>query len=84
MTNTQQTPIEHMHDVSIGSHNGLWRLQQADGMNEYSLIDLHPIQIRLLAEQAGLLAAPFDGEKKQGAGIQAATQKEANEQLVLT
>lgn len=57
-TNTQQTHAEHMHDLSIELNDGLWRLQQSDGMDEHSIIDLHPVQIRLLAEHAGLLAAP--------------------------
>ncbi len=57
-TNIHQIPTVHMHDVSIEINNGLWRLQQSDGMDDYSIIDLHPVQIRLLAEHAGLLAAP--------------------------
>tara|TARA_R110002073_G_scaffold181407_2_gene339722 strand:+ start:169 stop:639 length:471 start_codon:yes stop_codon:yes gene_type:complete len=58
MTDNQQTPVEQMHDLSIEINNGLWRLQQSDGMGEHSIIDLHPVQIRLLAEHAGLLVAP--------------------------
>ena len=58
MTNNEQTHIEQMHDLTINLNDGLWRLQQSDGMDDYSIIDLHPVQIRLLAEHAGLLAAP--------------------------
>lgn len=54
----EQTPPEYMQDLSIGMNDGLWRLQQSDGAGENSVVDLHPIQIRLLAEHAGLLAAP--------------------------
>jgi len=54
MTKSTQ-PKEQMHDLSIETHGGLWRLQQSDGLNENSIIDLHPVQIRLLAEQSGLL-----------------------------
>lgn len=46
-----------MHDLSIEMNAGLWRLKQSDELNENSVIDLHPEQIRLLAEQSGLLAA---------------------------
>jgi len=55
--NTQENNTEHMHDLSIKMHDGLWRLEQSDGC-EQSIIDLHPMQVRWLAEYTGLLAAP--------------------------
>lgn len=50
---------EHMIDLTILSlENGGLELWQQDGQDEPDVIDLHPAQIRLLAERAGLLAAP--------------------------
>jgi hypothetical protein len=50
-------PIEHMYDLSNEMNNGLKRLQQSGGLDNPAVIDLHPVQIRLLAEYAGFLAA---------------------------
>lgn len=56
-TNAQAKTTEHMHDLSIEMNDGLWRLQQSNSLDNPVVIDLHPVQIRLLAEHAGLLAA---------------------------
>lgn len=50
---------ERMTDLIIlPLANGGLELLQQDGTDEADIIDLHPAQIRLLAERAGLLAAP--------------------------
>ena len=49
---------EHMLDLTIlPLENGGLELWQQDGQDEPDVIDLHPTQIRLLAERAGLFAA---------------------------
>jgi hypothetical protein len=48
--------IERMYDLKIEAMpDGLTRLEQDSG-GETVIIDLHPVQIRLLAERAGLYA----------------------------
>ncbi len=50
---------QHMYDLGFEfNDDGNVSLEQDSGCGEVSRIDLHPCQIRLLAERAGLLAAP--------------------------
>ncbi len=52
-------PDERMIDLTIlPLENGGLELWQQDGQDEPDVIDLRPAQIRLLAERAGLFAAP--------------------------
>lgn len=50
--------LERMHDLSIEAlPDGGIRLEQSAGsLGEPAVIDLHPMQVRLIAERAGLLA----------------------------
>jgi hypothetical protein len=48
---------EQFHDLSFEQlDNGTIRLEQKDYCGESSIIDLHPCQIRHIAERAGLLS----------------------------
>jgi hypothetical protein len=50
---------EHMADLTIKPLvDGGFELWQQSGIDEAGVIQLHPAQIRLLAERAGLLPAP--------------------------
>lgn len=49
-------PAEKMYGLAIELiEGGGLRLTQQDGINDPDTIDLHPVQIRLIAERAGLL-----------------------------
>lgn len=53
---------ERMFDLTIKAlENGGFELWQQTGPDEADVIHLHPCQIRLLAERAGLLSAPDPG-----------------------
>ncbi len=56
---TSLLPEDRMFDLIIKSlENGGFELWQQSGIDESDVIELHPAQVRLLAERAGLLAAP--------------------------
>jgi len=55
----QTRTVDHMFDLTIHPLvDGGFQLEQGGWPNEPDLINLHPVQVRLLAERAGLLAAP--------------------------
>jgi len=45
------------------TEDGLVRLTQEDGQGNRDIVDLHPLQIRLIAEKLGLLPAPNNDEQ---------------------
>lgn len=55
--------IDHMFDLDIKPlQNGGFQLsQQGSGLDEPDVVELHPVQVRLLAERAGLIPAPAPG-----------------------
>lgn len=47
--------MEKMYDLAFSIDDQNIRLEQDSGIGEVHVIDLHPVQLRLLAERAGLL-----------------------------